>query len=304
MASEQANYKKDAEWKKKVFSIVEKLRNLAEQGIKKEEGFRVVVTGKGGAGKTTISALLSRLFARKGYKVLAVDEDPQMNLPFAIGISPKEAKSIIPLSKNVDYIEEKTGARPGAGWGLMLRLNPDVDDVVERFGIIGPDNVRLLVMGTVVQAATGCMCPENALLDAVMDYITLRKNEVIIMDTQAGMEHFGRAIANGFSQAVIVLDPSFNSVQVGLHLAKLANQLNINHIHMVINKVRSNKDVEKVEKMLTEAEGLRFDSIHVIPFDPVLLDVEPSLEPLVTGDVASEIVDKVIDLMNILEESA
>ncbi len=82
---------------------------------------------------------------------------------------------------------------------MYLRLNPDVDDVVERFGLIGPDGVRLLVMGTVVQAATGCMCPENALPDAVMDYTVLRKREAILMDTQAGMEHFGRAVSEGFS---------------------------------------------------------------------------------------------------------
>ncbi|MGQ4914446.1 MAG: AAA family ATPase [Candidatus Asgardarchaeia archaeon] len=289
---------------KKAFDIAKTLKELSKQGVKKEEGFRVVITGKGGAGKTTIAALLSRLFAKKGYKVLAVDEDPQMNLPFAIGVSPDEASKIIPLSKNIDYIEEKTGARPGAGWGMMLRLNPDVDDVVERFGIIGPDDIRLLVMGTVVQAATGCMCPENALLNAVMNYITLRKNEVIIMDTQAGMEHFGRAIANGFSQAVIIMDPSFNSVQVGVRLAKLANQLNIKHIHAVINKIRNEKDVQKVKRLLNNVEGLKFDTIHEIPYDPILLDIEPSIEPLVTGEATSKIMESVINLMTVIEENA
>ena len=99
-----------------------------------EQGFRVVVTGKGGVGKTTITALLSHLFIRNGYTTLAVDEDPQMNLPYALGIPPDGGEGIVPLTRNLDYIEEKTGARPGTGWGLMLTLNPDVADVVDRFG--------------------------------------------------------------------------------------------------------------------------------------------------------------------------
>jgi CO dehydrogenase maturation factor len=111
------------------------------------QGFRIVITGKGGVGKTTITSLLSHLFAGRGYSVLAVDEDPQMNLPYAIGVSPEDAESIVPLSKNLDYIEEKTGARPDSGYGLMFSLNPDVSDVVERFGMKGPNGVNILVMG-------------------------------------------------------------------------------------------------------------------------------------------------------------
>ena len=144
--------------RKRIFEAADSLKRETHEY--QEKGFRVVITGKGGAGKTTTTALLSRLLARKGYQVLAVDEDPQINLPYALGLAPDEADQIVPLTKNLDYIEEKVGARPGEGWGLMLRLNPNVEDVVERFGITGPDGVSLLVMGTVVQAATGCLCPE------------------------------------------------------------------------------------------------------------------------------------------------
>ncbi len=296
--------KKIQSLRKETKKVVEAIKKMGGQGAKKDEGFKVVITGKGGAGKTTITAFLARLFAKKGYKVLAVDEDPQMNLPFAIGISPDEAASITPLSRNLDYIEEKTGAKPGSGWGLLLRLNPDVEDVVDRFGVTGPDNVNLLVMGTVVQAATGCLCPENALLEAVMNYIVLREKEIVLMDTQAGMEHFGRAIARGFSQALIVTDPSFNSVQVSLNLAKLAKQLNIKNIHLVINKVRNRKEEIKVNKYLKTMSNIRFDTVTVIPFDPVLLEVEPSVEPFITEKEYSLVTWKMIDLMETLEKYA
>ena len=102
-----SSFERTGEWRKKTFDLASKMKEAAKKGTVKEEGFRVVITGKGGAGKTTITAILARLFARKGYKVLAVDEDPQMNLPFALGLPPEEASEIVPLSKNAGYIEEK-----------------------------------------------------------------------------------------------------------------------------------------------------------------------------------------------------
>jgi len=248
-----------------------------------EKGFRVVITGKGGVGKTTLTALLSHLFARSGFTTLAVDEDPQMNLPFALGLTEDESDRIVPLTQNLDYVQEKTGARPGTGWGSMLTLNPDVSDVVERFGIRGPDGVNILVMGTVIQAATGCLCPENALLESVVRYINLREGEVILMDTQAGVEHFGRAIAQGFDQALLVTDPTFNAVQVVRHSAELAKDLGIPSVHLVINRVRSDHDVQKVRDLLGDHADL-FSEQFVIPYEEKMLECEPDTEPMLDED--------------------
>ncbi|MFO8088887.1 MAG: hypothetical protein R6U13_03555 [Desulfatiglandaceae bacterium] len=108
---------------------------------------RIVIAGKGGVGKTT----------------LAADEDPQQDLIFSLGFPTERAEEIVPISRNLYYIEEKTGAMPGQSWGVMLNLNPDVSDVVERFGMRIGKNINILVMGRVLQAATGCLCPENSL---------------------------------------------------------------------------------------------------------------------------------------------
>jgi len=242
--------------------------------------FRVVVTGKGGVGKTSLTALLARLLGREAYTVLALDADPQMNLPYALGLASEQARAIVPLSENAEYVEEKTGARPGSGWGLFFRLNPDVGDVVERFGVVGPDDVRLLVMGTTVQPAAGCLCPENSLLAAVANAISLRRGEAILMDTQAGVEHFGRALARGFRHALVVSDPTFNGLQVALHAARLARELGIPGIHLVVNRVRSERDLERVDRVLEDEGDFDFATLHVLPHEEALLECEPDVGPL------------------------
>jgi CO dehydrogenase maturation factor len=258
------------------------------------DAFRIVVSGKGGVGKTSLTAVLARLLARQDYAVLAVDADPQMNLPYAIGVPRARARALAPLGANAEYVEEKTGVRPGSGWGVFLRLNPDVDDVVDRFGIVGPDGVRLVVMGTVVQPAAGCLCPENSLLSSVVRAIGLRDNEVILMDTQAGVEHFGRALAEGFHHAAVVTDPTFNGVQVALHAARLARELGIDAVHLVINRVRTPADVDKVRSLIADEGGFDFTSEHALPYDDLLLAAEPAVDevlarvdtPFVTGVTA------------------
>ena len=280
------------ERRKKLFDAAEALRAREKPT---EKGFRVVVTGKGGAGKTTLTALLAKLFAQKGFNVLAVDEDPQINLPYSLGISPES--EIIAVSRNLDYVEEKTGARPGEGWGAMLRLNPDVSDVVDRFGIRTADGINLLVMGSVVQAATGCLCPENALLEAIVNMISLRDGEVVLMDTQAGVEHFGRALARGFRQAVVITEPTFNAFQVARHAARLSRQLGIEHVHLVLNKVRSEEDVERFRKLAGSDLDL-FDALFILPYDEKVLAVEPDVTALLQQE--SPYVSEVSKLLDTL----
>nr|VFJ95639.1 MAG: CO dehydrogenase maturation factor [Candidatus Kentron sp. H]VFJ96274.1 MAG: CO dehydrogenase maturation factor [Candidatus Kentron sp. H]VFK02392.1 MAG: CO dehydrogenase maturation factor [Candidatus Kentron sp. H] len=245
-----------------------------------EDRFRVVITGKGGVGKTTLTALLARRMARNGLKVLALDADPQMNLPHALGLPPAEVRKLVPISQNAEYVAEKTGAMPGSGFGRFFRLNPEVDDVVDRFGVVGPDGVRVLVMGSVVQPAAGCLCPENALLAAVAGSVSLRENEAILMDTQAGVEHFGRALAQGFRHAAIVTDPTFNGVQVALHAARLAGALGIPAIRLVVNRVGDPEEYDRTLALLDEEGGFPFASRHALPFDGTLRACDPAVEPM------------------------
>ncbi len=275
-------------------TIKEVMSKISKADNRNEEGLRIVVAGKGGVGKTTISAILSYIISRSGKKVLAVDEDPQMNLPFALGIDSSTANNITPLNKHLDYIEEKTGARPGEGWGMFIKLNPEVDDVVERFGVDVTDNLKLLVMGTISKPDIGCACPENDLLSAVMNHISLKRNEIIVLDTEAGLEHFGRAIAKGFRHAIIVSEPTFNSFYVAEKAGKLSKDLGIGHVHYIFNKIRNGEERKRCGEF---AKKIGEDNEFVyLPFDNLLYESEPSV--LKTLNAENETIGVLSKLLN------
>ena len=246
-----------------------------------DRGVRVVVVGKGGVGKSTMTAMLARSMARLGARVIAIDADEQRNLGATLGIDVAAMARVVPLASSADYIEEKTGARPGEGSGALLRLNPDTSDVVDRLAVSAPDGVRLLVMGGVQRAGGGCLCPENALLAAAIANMRLRRGEVIIMDTHAGVEHFGRALARGFDRALVVVVPTFNSVQVGLETARLAKELGIETIDLMVNQCRDDGDVARALSCVERLGGFEFSSITELPYDEAVLVSEPSVGDLV-----------------------
>jgi len=243
-------------------------------------GYRVVITGKGGVGKTTLTSCLAAQLAANGTTVLAVDEDPQMNLPHALGLSAREAGEIVPLNLSNDYIAEKTGIRPGAsGWGAMFKLNPDVDDVVHRFGVRVAPKLNLLVMGTVKQAGGGCLCAENVLLDSTIRHLALRKDEAILLDTQAGMEHFGRALAKGFQHCLVVSDDSFNALCVAEQSAQLARELGIGRVSLVVNRGRlgTSDKLAHFDEERSVSLAHSFDDVFFLPFEERLESLEPAV---------------------------
>ncbi|MEM2110834.1 MAG: AAA family ATPase [Candidatus Bathyarchaeia archaeon] len=225
---------------------------------------KIAVAGKGGVGKTFISGTLARLFARDGFRVLAVDADPAMNLSYALGISSDVASKIIPITENKELIEERTGVKPGSAFGMFINLTPTVDDIKDRYGVIGPDGVRLLIMGTVRTGGSGCMCPANSLLRALIRHITLIEKDVIVMDMEAGLEHLGRATVRGFDALLCVVEPSAQSMETAGRIKRLARDINVKDVLAVGNKVMTEDD----EKFIRNSSiGIGLDLICTIPFD-------------------------------------
>lgn len=225
---------------------------------------KIVVAGKGGVGKTLVAGTLARIYARMGFNVLAVDADPAMNLAHTLGIPAETSSEIIPIAENVQLIEERTGAKPGSAFGALFSLTPKVDDIVERYGVVGPDGVKLLVMGTIKSGGSGCACPANALLSALLRHITLRRDDIVIMDSEAGLEHLGRATAKGFDLLICVVEPSAPSIETAIKIWRLASEINIKKVIFVGNKV---SDAEEEKYIRSELGKASLDLFHIIPFD-------------------------------------
>ncbi len=217
---------------------------------------KIAVSGKGGVGKTTLSSLLARFWAKQGYRVLAVDADPDANLGSAIGI---DTTGLIPVSNMEDLIFERTGAKPGTVGGFF-KLNPRVDDLPEALGR-EKDGVRLLVMGTVKKGGGGCICPESTLLKALINHLVLYQKDRVVMDMEAGIEHLGRGTAQGVDKLVVVVEPGQRSIETAAKVRQLTSDIGLHRIAAVGSKVRNSKEEEFLRKNM---DGIPI--IGILPF--------------------------------------
>ena len=188
---------------------------------------KIAIGGKGGVGKTTITALLARCLAAEGKnKVIAIDADPVANLAAGLGIP--EDQPITPISELTDLIAERTGATPGTMGGFFT-LNPKVDDIPDRFSL-QRDGVKLLVMGTVQSGGSGCICPESTILKALMNHLVLVRDDIVIMDMEAGVEHLGRATSSSVDALIVVVNPGARSRAAATKIRKLGQDIGIKNI--------------------------------------------------------------------------
>ena len=209
---------------------------------------KIAVTGKGGVGKTTTSALLSVSFEKAGYKVIAIDADPDSNLASALNFP--NTDNIIPLVEMKELIRERVGAEPG-NVGMYFKLNPKVDDIPDKF-CIKKDNIKLITMGTIKKAKSGCVCPENVFLREVINQVLTEMDEVVIMDMEAGIEHLERGTAEGVDAVLIISEPSKLSIDTSKRINRLSKELKIKNIFSVGNKITCEDEENYIRENLKE----------------------------------------------------
>jgi len=217
-------------------------------------GLKLAIGGKGGVGKTTVTSLLARCLADTDKKVIAIDADPVTNLAAGLGID--ESEPITPVSELKELILERTGAKPGTMGGFFT-LNPKVDDIPDRFSR-ERDGVKLLVMGTVETGGSGCICPESTLLKALVNHLILNRDEVIVMDMEAGIEHLGRGTSGSMDGLIIVVNPGKRSRVAADKIKKLGRDIGIQDIYVIGNRIKSDEDKNLIKESMKDFKILGF----------------------------------------------
>jgi len=228
---------------------------------------KLAISGKGGVGKTTLTALLAQVYADADRAVLAVDADPAPCLADALGFPPELRDALRPIAEMDELIEERTGAKPGTVGGFFT-INPRVDDIPDRFNVLHR-GVRLLEMGSVDLGGSGCICPESAMLKTLFTHLLFRDEDVLLLDMYAGVEHLGRATVDFVDALVIVVEPTRRSLGTAAKIKKLAADIGLTHLWLVGNKVRNTDDLTYVEDHTPSIPIL-----GSLPFAPMVQDAD------------------------------
>lgn len=244
---------------------------------------KIAITGKGGVGKTTLAAVLSHLFASAGKRVIAVDADPDANLAQALGIKLADIEHIKPIAEMGELIEERTGVQPGKMGGIF-KLNPRVDDLPENFGF-RINNITLLIMGKSKAAASGCYCPEHIFLKRLLKHLLIERDEVVIVDMEAGIEHLTRGTAEAVDAFIVVVEPGQRSIQTAGTVKELAQGLGVKKVFVVANKVRNDADIKFLKERM---EGMQ--SLGAMTFSQSVMDADvKGISPYEVPDIVEDV---------------
>jgi CO dehydrogenase maturation factor len=253
---------------------------------------KIAVSGKGGVGKTLIAAGLARGFAERRLKTIAIDADPSPNLALTLGLSTEEARKIVPISENKELVESKTGT----GYSGVFRLSFTVDDVVREYSVNTPFGVNLIVMGTVQSMGSGCMCAANAVVRALLRHLIVERNEVVILDMEAGVEHIGRGTASHVDALLIVVDSNLKSLEVSKRIYDLATKAGMKQIFLVGNRVMDGAQKDAI-RSFAEKNGLSI--LSFVPFDARIIEADTRGEtPLKQKEIeAVKIIDDMCETL-------
>lgn len=228
---------------------------------------KIAVAGKGGVGKTLIAGGLACGFAERGMKTIAIDADSSPNLALTLGLSAEDARKIVPISENKELVDSKTST----GYSGVYRLSFTVDDIVRDYAVGTPLGVNLIVMGTVKAMESGCMCAPNSVIRAMLRHLIVERDEAVVLDLEAGVEHIGRGTARQVDALLIVADSNLKSLEIAKHIHELAKAAGMKNLYLIGNRMMNPVQEEAVKNF---AEKNELSILSLIPFDAKVTEAD------------------------------
>jgi CO dehydrogenase maturation factor len=253
---------------------------------------KVAVSGKGGVGKTLIAGGLARGFVERGLRTIAIDADSSPNLGLTMGLSAEETRKIVPISENTKLVEAKTST----GYSGVYNLNFSVDDIVKQYSVATPLGVNLIVMGTVQSMGAGCMCAPNAVIRALLRHLVVERDEAVVLDLEAGVEHIGRGTARQVDALLIVADSNLKSLEIAKHIHDMAAAAGMKQLYLIGNRVM-NEDQKKAIQNFADKNGLSL--LAFVPFDQKVTEADMLGEtPLKNKEISAvKTIDNICELL-------
>lgn len=235
---------------------------------------KIIATGKGGVGKTTLIATLSRLLSRDGYRVLVIDTDPSMNLAMSMGIPFANistlAENKLDIRKELDVDDHEDGHEHAHGGDV------DIDSILMDYTILTKDKVRVIVMGTIPYGGAGCICSSISLVKLLVEHLAAKSTQYdyIIVDSQAGSEILGRGLATDYDFNLVVTEAAPKAIDVARHVMKLAKDLSIKKEIVVVNKMENSGELAEVAGKL----GVDLVNVYPMKYDRKVADADKAAE--------------------------
>ena len=219
---------------------------------------KIIICGKGGCGKSTTAALLAKAYQREGRNVLVVDSDESnYGLYRQLGLELPEDFT--------HYFGGKKGAyRVFDDKGYVFDEKWNISDIPREF-LTGDGNLHLMAIGKIAEAEEGCACGMGFTAKMLLDNLETGENDVVIVDTEAGVEHFGRGLDRFADVILIVIDPSYESIRLSEKVYDMAQALD-KPVYFILNKADA-EQAEITKAALREKEAV----IAVIPADPQIM---------------------------------
>jgi CO dehydrogenase maturation factor len=228
---------------------------------------KIAVCGKGGVGKSFFVCAFAKAFSKRGKKILVIDSDESnqtLYKLFGFNEPPSDFMDFLGGKKNVQQslIKRFQSGEKEPKMSVIEKDSFSINDIPEEF-IKRDGNISLVSIGKIKEPMEGCACPMGAISREFLEKILLKDDEIIIVDTEAGVEHFGRGVEKGIDTVIALAEPYLDSVEVAEKAIRLSQKMGKN-VYFILNKVPAefeNKVRENVQKKGLTISGL----IHFSP---------------------------------------